>query len=373
MKSLATQQASGGNEVCLATTDLDYSSLDRAHDAKAFKGGGVEFQLHTVDFRPLVLSWSLRRWLVRNIDRFDVVHIHGLYRFPPTFAATLARRKKVPYLIRPHGALDPFLYRRSSLSLPLKRLYERWFDLPNLNAASAIHYTTADEMERTKFLQLKSTAIIVPNGLDWNAYAELPAPGAFRGRLGISASRPLVLFLGRINFKKGLDLLVPAFSRVVQTHPDALLAIVGPDRERLGKDVRRWCKEHGVADKVVFVDHVSADEAVEAYVDANVFALSSYTENFGMTVVEAMACGCPVVISNEVNICSVVQDGNAGLVVGLEIEEIGAALSKLLDDDSMAQAMGAAGRQIVQEKFVWNVIVGRLTEVYRSLSAPGFL
>ena len=129
-----------------------------------------------------------------------------------------------------------------------------------------------------------------------------PPRVTFASELRLNDQTPLVLFLGRINFKKGLDLLVPAFGRVVQKHPDARLAVVGPDNEGYGLKVRRWCEEQGIQDKVFFVDHLGFEKVKEAYVDADVFVLPSYTENFGLTVVEAMACGTPVVISDQVNI-----------------------------------------------------------------------
>ena len=116
------------------------------------------------------VSWALARWLLQHITEYDVVHVHGLYRFPTTFAAAIARRKRVPYLICPHGSLDPFLYKQSRYSLPLKRLYERLFDFPNLNHAGAIQYTSDAEAERAAFLGLRAPWVVVPDGIEWTDY-----------------------------------------------------------------------------------------------------------------------------------------------------------------------------------------------------------
>jgi len=124
--------------------------------------------------------------------------------------------------------------------------------------------------------------------------------------------------------------------------------------EGRGAKVRQWCREQGIADKVIFVDHLGPEEVKQAYVDANVFVLPSYTENFGMTVVEAMACGCPVVISDQVNIWREIQEERAGLVVGLEPGNIANSICRVLLDKDEAGGMGRRGR--VADK---GVIAGR--------------
>jgi len=116
------------------------------------------------------------------------------------------------------------------------------------------------------------------------------------------------------------------------------------------------------------VDYLGPDEVKQAYVDADVFVLPSYTENFGMTVVEAMACGCPVVISDQVNIWREVQEGG-GVVVGLDVEAIAEAIVEVLSDSEKARERGAGGRAFVRERYAWPRIVEELTRVYESIIA----
>lgn len=366
VSDVARIQAEMGHSVHVCTT---------THASKGSKRFGVaaieallsrEVVLHCfdVDFIPLLWSRKMHCWLRERLRDFDIVHVHGLYRFPPTYAARRARRLGVPYIVRPHGNLDPYLFRQSSRSVLLKRLYERWFDFPNLKAASSIHYTTEDERDRTAFLGFETPNFIVPNGIDGTRYATLPARGAFRKRLDIGES-PLVIFLGRINFKKGLDLLVPAFAEVLVRHPAARLAIVGPDNERYGQMVRKWVYERHIDEQVHFVGPLDGIEAIEALVDADVFTLPSYTENFGITVVEAMACGTPVVISDQVNIHREVEAAGGGLVVPCSAKALGQALSSLLDDPESARCMGKAGRQAALLRYSWPSIVKELTGHYR--------
>ena len=330
---------------------------------------GARMRYCSVEFRPLLFSRDLKRYIDQNIARYDIVHIHGLYRFPPTYAAWQARRQGVPYVITPHGALDPYLYARSSSGkLGFKRLYERWFDLPNLHSAGAIHYTAEEERERASFLNLRAPSFVVPNGLDWSQYDALPARGALRARLGLGEA-PLVLFLGRLHFKKGLDLLIPAFDALRQRVPGVQLVIAGPENDDYGEKVRGWVRERALDAAVHFVGPLQGAEVVQAYVDADVFALPSYTENFGMTVAEAMACALPVVISDQVNIHAEITGAGAGLVTRCDADEVTEALETLLNDANRRKTMGEAGRRLVQARFTWPVIVDALTVEYERVIA----
>lgn len=371
LKSLAHEQVDAGHQVTVCTTNQDYpiGQMD-VHTGSPVLNDNFSIWYHKAQFTPLSFSISLALWLKRSITTFDIVHIHGIYRFPTTYGAWCARRAGVPYIIRPHGSLDPFLFRQSrfgKMALPLKRMYERLFDIPNLNHASAIHYTAQEEEKRAAFLGLRARAVVIPNGIEWEFYANLPGRGSFRRRIGLGEQSPLLLFLGRINFKKGLDLLVPSFALVLEKVPKARLAIVGPDNEGYGAKVRQWCREQGIADKVVFVDHLGPGEVKQAYVDADVFVLPSYTENFGMTVVEAMACGCPVVISDQVNIWREIKEEGAGLVTGMHPLEIAEAICKVIADRSAKKEMGRRGRMAAQKLYAWPRIVEQLTQVYQKL------
>ena len=368
--ALAAAQKRVGHQVTIAATNADHPrGIYREPGWDALGEGGVSVYYAPVQFAPLRFSRQLGAYLKRAISEFDIVHIHGLYRFPSTYAAWQARRQGAPYIIRPHGALDPYLYDRSSTGrLRFKRLYERWFDLPNLHAAGAIHYTAEDERERAAFLKLSAPSFVVPNGLDWERYRTLPARGALRARWGLDES-PMVLFLGRLHFKKGLDLLIPAFDTLRRHVPDVQLVIAGPENDDYGQQVRGWVHERDLQAAVHFVGPLHGADVVQAYVDADVFALPSYTENFGMTVVEALACELPVVISDQVNIHAEISSAGAGLVTRCDAGEVAQALETLLADADRRRAMGEAGRRLVQTRFTWPAIVGALTTEYERVIA----
>ena len=368
IRGMSAWQARNGLSVDVCTTDLDFPGRPRlSHEAirKSF-AENVNLKIFSAPIGPLHISLPMFSWLRSNVAKFDLVHIHGLYRFPTTAAAYICRNQRIPYIIRPHGSLDPYLFRQSSRSVWLKRVYERVFDLPNLHGASAIHYTTEDERRRAAFLSLRAPTFVVPNGIEWSRFAQLPDRGPFRLQLGVGAA-PLVLFLGRLNFKKGLDLLVPAFAQVRARHSQAHLAIVGPDNEGYLSKVRSWVQEARLDRVVHFVDHLKDNAVIQAYVDADIFVLPSYTENFGLTVVEAMACGLPVVISDQVNIHADIAKARAGIVTQCERSAIASALDTFLNDPAAGRTCGAAGRRLVKQRFTWPATVEVLQKEYEAI------
>ena len=363
---LAKYQVKNGLDVEIATTNVDTPSggiLDVSTN-RPVEWCGTKIHYFPVQSSLLLFSVQLRSSLQNHCANFDIIHIHGLYRFPITYAAYQARKQKVPYIMTPHGSLDPFLYQQSSRSLFLKRLYERWFELPNLHAASAIHYTAEEERQRASFLGLRAPSFIVPNGIDWQRFEQLPSRGKFRTAWKLGDDTPLALFLGRINFKKGLDLLIPAFAEVQRQFPRAILAIVGPENDDYGQKVRGWVAEHNLNKSVLFIGHREGEEVLQAYVDADLFVLPSHTENFGMTVVEAMACGTPTVISDQVNIHREVSQGGSCLVTRCNVDEIAETMCTLLANPERCREMGTAGRKLAQDKYSWPKIVDAMTAEY---------
>lgn len=365
LPQLAAAQAAAGHQVVVVTTNADHpSGIYHAPGWYGLADESVQVLYGSTQSTRLRISAQVGTYLLRSITEYDVVHVHGLYRFPPTFAASLARRRKVPYIIRPHGSHDPYLYDKSTLgSVRLKRAYEKLFDLPNLHAAGAVHYTTEDERDLASFMKVRAPSFVVPNGIDWERYRHLPPRGALRARWRVGDA-PLVLFLGRLHVKKGLDLLIPAFDAVRLREPDAQLIIAGPENDSYGQQVRGWVAERGLDSQVHFVGSLEGSDVVQAYVDADAFALPSYTENFGMTVAEAMACALPVVISDAVNIHGEVSRACAGLVTRCDSSETATAIVELLRDPARRREMGRAGRQLVQTNYAWPAIVDALTNEY---------
>ena len=363
---LCEQLTKRGNHVSIFTTNLDFpEGLIDVSIHKRVQKSGVEIQYFPVQFRPWVYSHGLGKELRIRLKTFDIVHIHGLYRYPQAIAAHYARKYVVPYVVCPHGSLDPFLY-NNRRNRYVKRIYERLIEFRNLNRASAIHFTTEEERQLTGFLDMKADAVIIPNGIFPDRYKTLPPKGSFRKKHGFYDER-IILHLGRINFKKGLDLLVKAFSRVAGRCDDCVLVIAGPDNEGYSAMVRQWIREEGIEERVLFPGMLHGVEVLEALVDADVFALPSYTENFGIGVVEAMACGVPVAISDKVNIWREVAESGAGKVAPCDADRFMGIMLELLDNPEAARQIGKKGKTLVKERYQWSKVAVAMEHAYRSI------
>lgn len=360
---MARAVARRGHEVAIYATDRDLEPGEATLDAPV-RRDGVEIRFFR-QHAPTVFatSFPLARALAEAVPRADVVHLHSLYLFHTWATARLCRRHGVPYLLRPHGTLDPYLWQRHR---GRKRVVELLFQNRVIRRAAALHYTAKEEMTLAAPYAQGTPGVVVPNGLDLAEYANLPPPGRFRARYPEISDRRIVLFLGRLNFKKGLDLLVPGFAKALRAAPDLHLVIAGPDDGML-RQTEGWVAQHGVGARVTFPGMLKRDAKLAAFRDAALFTLPSYSENFGIAVVEAMACGVPVAISDKVNIWREIAAAGAGLVGPTTVDAVADQIVRLASDPDAAR-MGERGRRLVADRFDWDKIARDLESVYRSLA-----
>jgi glycosyltransferase involved in cell wall biosynthesis len=318
-----------------------------------------------------VVSPGLWRALRDQVTNFDIVHCWSVYGFATTAAAYWCRKRDVPHMVFPHGSLDPFLLRRNR---PRKWLYSKLFAERDYRQASAVLFNTAEEMRlASKWPGLitpeRPKRFVVPQGIgpQWLQEPDAGAGERLRSKFPGLKGRRLVVCLGRINFKKGLDILARAFAQIARERDDLHLVLAGPDSEGYGRKVRRWLSEGGVLGKTTFTGPLQGEERLAVVQQAEVFALPSYTENFGGVVTEAMASGVPVVISDQVNIWPDVSRAGAGLVVPCNVEATARALLSILDDPEQAKQMGGNGRRWVAERLPWEVVAAQMARAYEEI------
>ena len=256
--------------------------------------------------------------------------------------------------------LDPVIHRRSRWR---KRVMELWYQDRLLRNAAAIHYTSAEEMRLAEPYVFGAPGVVVPLGLDLTDYSALPEPGTFRRSHPEIGERPILLFLSRLNFKKGLDVLIQATARVIAAGIDAHLVLAGPDGG-MEASARRWIAEAGLEGRSTFTGMLRGKDKLAAFVDAALFVLPSLSENFGIAVVEAMACGTPVLVSDRVNIWREIVADGAGIAEPPAPDAFAAAMLSLLNDEPRRRAMGQAARASVARRYQWNTIAGELERLY---------
>ncbi len=349
-----------GHKVSIYATDSGGvpSYLDR------FKNDNIEINIFPVQFPK---SWARSRPMAvalrRAIPKADIVHIHSLYLYHNLVAGRICKRSKVPYIVRPHGTLDPYLYHHHRFR---KFIMEIFFQNKVLRNAAAIHFTTEEESHLAKPYVQGTPGFIVSNGVNIEDYDSNTSIDSFRAQFPETAQKRIVLFLGRLNFKKGLDILLPAFADVARQYPDLHLVIAGPD-DGMEKKVRDWIDNLGLIDDTTLTGMLTGKDIVAAYKSADVFVLPSYTENFGIAVVEAMACSIPVLISNRVNIWREVSEARAGLISEANIESFTKSLSLALRESTDLIAMGERAKILATTQYNWSSVGKSLEKVYSSI------
>ena len=362
---MARAQAQLGNEVHIFTTNQDGPGTLPVPTDKVVQWDGVLIRYFPIQFpRFWGTSLSLGSALKDKIREFDIVHIHSLYMFHVLCSAHYCNKFDVPYILRPHGSLDPYIYKRHRLR---KRIVEILFQDKVTRGSSAIHYITEEEMSLAKQYAFNVLGFVVPIGLDIDEYTNWSSSGRLFARFPELVGKKIVLFLGRINFKKGLDILVRAFSLIAKKRDDIHLLIAGPDNEGYGKQVASWLKNEGVFSKSTFAGMLQGEEKLEAFQRSSVFVLPSYSENFGISVLEAMACGLPVVVSDQVNLWPSVVEAKAGMVAPCDADVFSGKILEILDDEGLAKRMGANGVRLVREKYSWEESARRLIEEYSAI------
>lgn len=299
----------------------------------------------------------------------DIVHIHALWEQIHHRAAMTARNAGKPYIMRPCGMLDPWSLNQRSLK---KRLYMRWRIRRDLDAASALHFTAIAERDGAARLGLAAPVIVEPNGVDLAEFQSLPAPGTFRNSYPEIGQHPIVLFLSRLHPKKGLELLVPAFAKAfpatgtdVESSP--VLVIAGPDSDGYQARVKAMVAACGLAGRTFFPGMLHGQLKVAALAEADLFVLPSHQENFGIAVIEALAAGTPVVISDQVAIHPEITSAEVGAAVRLDVDELARTLAAWMNNRQQRDAAAAKARPFVWENYDWAVIAQRWANRYAEL------
>jgi glycosyltransferase involved in cell wall biosynthesis len=350
--------AARGHDVHVYTTSVNGDANSPVpHDVAVDMDGVKVWYFSSPRFRRLYWAPAMKKQLRRHVGEFDVVHTHAIYLWPLWTAARCARDAGVPYVVSPRGMLEKALIEEKSAVLKAGLI--GFIERRTLEDAAAIHVTSAREWQEASAFGFRLPPVHeIPNGVSLESNGRATsAPIA-----AVAQGQPFVLFLGRISWKKGLDRLLQAFARV-----DGIrLVIAGNDEERYQADLEALAGRLGLTGRVTFTGPVGSADKAALLRGARCLVLFSYSENFGNVVVEAMAEGCPVVVTPEVGLAPVVDASGAGIVVNGGIAELGAAISSVSGDPQRRAVMGQRGKATAA-RFSWPAVAEQMERLYASV------
>lgn len=328
---------------------------------------GVEVKIFKEGF-PVSKIWrfyspALTRGLNKEVSGFDLVHIHEIWHHSHFAAYRAAQKFKKPFIITPHGALDPWCLKWKHLK---KKFFAVFIQKRILKEANVLHALTQKEAEDIKNFAGDNKITVIPNGINQKEFQGLPLPSEIEKKYPELINKKVILFLGRIHPQKGLDILAEAFARITKNRKGICLFVVGPDDNGYQDEIKSILAKNNVLNKTVFSGALTGKDRLAALSRADIFVLSSYSEGFSITILEAMACGLPVVITNQCNFPEV-ERAKAGKIIEPDTNQLVQALFELLENPKLCQEMGRNGKKLVTEKYAWDKIADEMIDLYRGV------
>lgn len=313
--------------------------------------------------REFAFAHGFSDWLSKHIHEFDLVHIHALFSYCSTQAMRIARANNIPYVLRPLGLLQPWSLNQSAWR---KKLFLTLWERTNINRAAYIHCTSDLEAQQVKHgfknAKVKTIAlgIEMPNIELENIELERPDSK----QLGIPAQQPLLLYLSRLHPKKGLEQTLEALSLLQNKHWH--FAIAGDGDPAYIEKLKAKVDSLELTQRCSFLGHIGGQSKAHLFQAAHLFVLCSHAENFGISVLEAMAHGTAPLVSYEVALAQIIKENKLGYACELNTDAIADALNEALDNTDETKKRAELARLYVADHFQWPAIAIQLNEIYRS-------
>lgn len=303
-------------------------------------------------------------WIKKHGNEYDVIHIHGLWHFAGL--APYLAGVKTPKCVTIHGLLDRWALANGYWK---KKLFGTLFQKSVLDKTELIQINNLDEKnDLQNFLgHTHQNVKIVPNGMNLRNFEKLPEKGIFKEKYNIPKDKKLILFLSRINIKKGLDLLLPAFKTILAKRNDCILVLAGPDDGYLS-ETERFIETESLQESIKLVGMLVGEDKLAAFADADIFVLPSHSEGFSIATLEALVSGIPSLLSDRVGFGESIRESNAAHLVELNPQSIVNGLTKMLDDKKYCELLANNGKALVKEKYDIELVAKNLFEEFKKIA-----
>ena len=358
-------------EVLLASTDADLPAPNRPGGPK--RGAVTRYKNLPSIFFPVQLGASFKysrpfaQWLDDHVSDYDLVHIHAVFNHSSIAAARACRKKGIPYVVRPLGTLDPWSMNQKSLR---KKMFWNAGVRKMLAGAAAIHYTAKGEQQAVEGSLGLNHGVVVPLGVEAPKISEIEAVEKLAARFPALLDHPYVLVLSRLHPKKALEVLIEPFVSLVK-RPEFRnwrLVLAGEGPANYVASLKRLVEDQGASEVVIFPGWLDGGDKEAALRNASLLALPSHHENFGLCVMESLACGVPVLISPHVNLAPDIRAAGAGWVAEVNKDSLENALAEALSSEEERVRRGNAGRNLALN-FAWPKVAEKLIDLYTLAAA----
>ena len=301
-------------------------------------------------------------------QRYDVVHLHGVWETSNTQVARACRTAATPYVVSLRGMLDDWAMRQKPLK---KQLYLALGGRRFLEGAAAVHCTAEYEKQQSQRRFGTAKSAVIPNLVDLRPYADVPDPAPARAEWpAIDRSGLTILFLSRLHPGKGVDMLIDAVAEIRRGGNDVHLVLAGNGEHDYEQSLRRRATTAGIEEHVTWTGFISGEVKLSLFAAADVFALPTMQENFGFVMFESLAAGTPVVCSNLVDTRDEIAASGGGVVVERTVEAFVEGLTEFIDGTRDPKAMGAAGRRWTLEHLSADRVAGAFEKLYETCVDP---
>lgn len=344
---LASYQAAQGDTVkILSTETLGHTPYPVPEGVEM-----LSFKPETLTKVLPLYSSDLHKYVKQESENIDAFHLHCLWNYGELMTDKLALHDKT--IVTIHGSLHSYTF--GGLTYYKRLLFTNWFQKSFLKKIKTIHVNHAGEVRDVKdYLGFQpEQLVVIPNGTEINEIKQAPIENRKRNEL---------LYIGRLHHKKGFDILMPAFKKVVEKRPDAKLIIAGPDGGMLDF-IEKFIAENNLKNNVEILGTVVGEAKVKLFETSGIFVLPTHSEGFSLAVLETLMYGLPAVVSDQTGLSPLLENYNAAIVPALNPDAFAEGILSVLNDSKLYEQLPQNGKRLLEEKLEKNKVCGEFNRL----------